>query len=262
MYPVIFRISFVEVRSYYLLWASALFLLIFWSRYRAMRVYGMEDDDVTSVLIWVYCAGILGAFAAGVAEKLPLYWDGRLSLAQTFRGLSSGGGLLAGGLVGLWQLRKRGLSADAFADAAALPLAAMLAIGRIGCFLEGCCVGSGHYCKPGTVPWWSVHFPFDPANFFRFPSQLAESISALFILLLLAALSHAAPKMIIKRGGILFPLFMLFYGLYRLLSDPLRQSNAVTYAQSGHYIWIAALVVGLFWLSFTAFRLTHRRSYR
>ena len=118
MRPVLFEIFNAEVRSYYALWAFALFLLVVWTRRRAERLYGMSESDVSSVLVWVYCAGILGSFVPGIMERLPLYLDGRIAFAEVFRGLYSAGGLLAGGLAGLWRLRKLGASADAFADAA------------------------------------------------------------------------------------------------------------------------------------------------
>ena len=143
MRPVLFEIFNAEVRSYYALWAFALFLLVVWTRRRAERLYGMSESDVSSVLVWVYCAGILGSFVPGIMERLPLYLDGRIAFAEVFRGLYSAGGLLAGGLAGLWRLRKLGASADAFADAVSIPLAVMLAVGRVGCLLEGCCSGAG-----------------------------------------------------------------------------------------------------------------------
>ena len=158
MRPVLFEIFNAEVRSYYALWAFALFLLVVWTRRRAERLYGMSESDVSSVLVWVYCAGILGSFVPGIMERLPLYLDGRIAFAEVFRGLYSAGGLLAGGLAGLWRLRKLGASADAFADAVSIPLAVMLAVGRVGCRLEGCCSGVG--AAFGAAPRFWLHFKF------------------------------------------------------------------------------------------------------
>ena len=89
MRPVLFEIFNAEVRSYYALWAFALFLLVVWTRRRAERLYGMSESDVSSVLVWVYCAGILGSFVPGIMERLPLYLDGRIAFAEVFRGLYS-----------------------------------------------------------------------------------------------------------------------------------------------------------------------------
>lgn len=248
MYPVIFKISFVEARSYYLLWASALLIFVFWTRRRAEKLWDMDDDDVTSVLLWVYCAGILGSYAASVAERLPLYLSGGLSLKMTLRGLSSGGGMLAGGLVGIWRLKKCRIGIEDFAEAAAIPAAAMLGVGRIGCFMEGCCAGVGKHYAP--APWWAVHLHFDPAGLYRYPSQLMESLAALTMLILLLLVERFVRRV---RGdgsaAVVFPLFMALYGLYRLIFDHFRE------LPGSRWIWLLASFAGLLWLAFSVIRL-------
>lgn len=256
MRPILFEIFGVKFHSYYLLWGFALFLLVVWTRRRAVRIYGMSDEIVSSVLVWVYCAGILGSFVPGIIERLPLYLDGRITFGEVFRGLYSAGGLLAGGLAGLWRLRKLCANAGAFADAASIPLAAMLAVGRAGCLLEGCCSGAGTLC--GEAPRFWIHFPNDPVNFWRFPSQPLESLAAFCIALFLVALSALLPKDKRKHGGILFPFVLIFYGLYRLLSDPRRQLYADGLMNLNRYVWMIGIIAGVVWLLRTARRLSAR----
>ncbi|MCD7951908.1 MAG: prolipoprotein diacylglyceryl transferase [Synergistaceae bacterium] len=257
MYPIIFKISFVEARSYYLLWASALLIFVFWTRRRAERIWGMDDDAVTSVLLWVYCAGILGSFAAGVAEKLPLYFSGELTLKMTLRGLSSGGGMLAGGLVGVWRLWKYKINIEDFAEAAAIPSATLLGVGRIGCLMEGCCEGIGKYYS--DAPWWAVHLHYDPAGFYRYPSQLSESLASFGILLLLLSVERVAGRIRGERSfAVTFPLFMTLYGFYRLIFDSFREPSAGA-SGSGELIWLFAVAFGLLWLAFSVMRLLKTR---
>jgi phosphatidylglycerol:prolipoprotein diacylglycerol transferase len=107
MHPVLFHISFIEARSYYVLWAFALLLFVLWTRRRCVRMFGMSWEEATSVVIWVYCAAILGAMAGSALEKVPLVLSGTQSLALIKKGgLSSGPGLLCGGLAGIWRLRR------------------------------------------------------------------------------------------------------------------------------------------------------------
>ncbi|KEJ91360.1 prolipoprotein diacylglyceryl transferase family protein [Synergistes jonesii] len=244
MFPVILKISFLEVRSYYVLWASALFIFVAWTRRRAERLWGMEDGDVTSVLLRVYCAGVLGSYAAAVTEKLPRFFAGEIALGAALSGLESWGGILAGGLTALWSLKKRGMRIEAFAESAALPAAAMMAVGRIGCFLEGCCAGVGKfYASP---PCWTVHMRNDARGFYRFPSQLAESLLSFASLLLLLAVEKYLRK---KRGGtrhaFCFPLYMLLYSLYRLLFDAYREAVS----PEARVLWAAAALAGVLWLA-------------
>ena len=253
MHPTLFHIAFIEARSYYVLWAFALLLYILWTRRRCVRDFGMDWDDATSVVLWVYSAAILGAMAGSAVEKLPLVLSGAEKLAILKKGgLSSGPGLLCGGLFGVWRLRKLTLSVDDFAEASATPAAVMIGIGRIGCFMDGCCKGIG--CSCALRPWWGVHFPADAAGFFRYPSQISESAASFLIALLLYALSREARRCGVRIGGsaILFPLFLVMYGAYRLVFDFFRESETEAAFNSAHWLAGAAIVMGLLWLWRTA----------
>ena len=254
MQKILFEIFAFQIRSYYLFWGASLLLFVLWTRRRAVKLYGMDEKDITSVLVWVYCAGILGSFIPGIVERFPLYLDGKIAFTQLFQGLYSAGGLLAGGLIGLWRLKKCGASADCFADAASIPLVVMLSIGRIGCLLEGCCTGIGAL-YPVPPRFW-LHFPADPAGFWRFPSQPLESLTTFCIALFLAVLSKLLPEHIKNRGGLLFPFVLVSYGLYRLLSDPYRQLYADDLMNVNRYIWTAGIILGILWFLRTYMRIS------
>ena len=135
-------------------------------------------------------------------------------------------------------------------------LAVMLAVGRVGCLLEGCCSGAG--ATFAAAPRFWLHFPTDPANFWRFPSQPLESFAALCIALFLAVLSALLPEDKRRRGGVLFPFVLILYGLYRLLADPQRQLYADGLMNVNRYVWTAGIIVGAAWLMRTAKRLRAR----
>ena len=132
----------------------------------------------------------------------------------------------------------------------------MLAVGRVGCLLEGCCSGVG--AAFAAAPRFWLHFPTDPANFWRFPSQPLESFAALCIALFLAVLSALLPEDKRRRGGVLFPFVLILYGLYRLLADPHRQLYADGLMNVNRYVWMAGIIVGAVWLLRTAKRLRAR----
>lgn len=256
MRPILFELLGVEVRSYYVLWAFALFLFIVWTRDRCEKIYGVGGEEAEYVLSGVCFAGILGSFVPGIIERLPLYFSGEISFGEVFRGLYSAGGLLAGGLVGLWRLRKRGVSTGAFADAASIPLAVMLAVGRVGCLLEGCCSGAG--AAFAAAPKFWLHFPSDPPGFLRFPSQPLESAAALCIALFLVLLTALLPEDKRRQGGLLFPCVLILYGLYRLFSDPYRQLYADGLMNINRYVWALGIIVGAAWLGRTVRRFRAR----
>jgi phosphatidylglycerol---prolipoprotein diacylglyceryl transferase len=92
-----------------------------------------------------------------------------------------------------------------------------MAVGRVGCFLGGCCVGLP------TSSWWGVWCGDQHMGARRIPTQLMESVSALLLgcILLLVLLAHG------PAGGFFFVGALAAYtllreGLLRLRAEPLK----------------------------------------
>jgi phosphatidylglycerol:prolipoprotein diacylglycerol transferase len=132
--------------------------------YRAKR-RGIDPEIIYSLAIWLFIGGFGGARLFYVIE----YWnqqfyhrlDGSFDLRATLAAVANvaqGGIVIFGGLAGgllaatffLWRHR---LPALKIFDVCAPSVMLGLAIGRIGCFLNGCCYGG--VC---TLPW-AVAFP-------------------------------------------------------------------------------------------------------
>lgn len=246
MHPVILSLPIFEIRSYYVMWITALLVFVFLTRNRAVSIYGMERDKVTSVIVWVYVGGVIGALFGNIAERLPLFFEGVTNLRSLFSGgLSSGSGFFIGGFFGIYRLKKLGMSVNDFADSSAAPAALMVAIGRIGCFLEGCCMGVGKLCS--VKPWWGMHFPHDSMGFYRYPSQMSESIAAFIIFLTLIFFEKRVVASKHDGKAVLMPLFLILYGMYRLIFDNLRAMPLNLTFRTGHLLSIFAIFMGLAW---------------
>lgn len=126
---------------------------------RAMQ-NGLHPDVIFSLAIWMFVAGILGARVFFVIE----YWEerfGQLSLGQavvqslmfTEGGLVVYGSLIGASLAFVGFCRRHQLPILAMADMIAASLVIGLALGRIGCLLNGCCYGG-----PTEVAW-AISFP-------------------------------------------------------------------------------------------------------
>ncbi|MDR1482629.1 MAG: prolipoprotein diacylglyceryl transferase [Synergistaceae bacterium] len=244
MLPVLFRIGSLRIESYYVIWGLSLVVMILWTRGRAVKRYAIDFNDATEVLQWVMIGVFVGATIGGYVDHWSRYAASPVRLLYFWEsGLSSGPGFIGGGLAGLYKLRKLSLSINNFAEAASIPCAQLLFIGRWGCFLEGCCLGVATDSPLG------VRFPRYPL-FKVYPTQLFESFAALAIgicLLVIERKLNRGPDES-RRGAILWPLFLISYGLYRAAADFLRSGDRIFGLRVGQYTGALACVIGLAWL--------------
>ena len=93
-------------------------------------------------------------------------------------------------------------------DGFALPLALALAVGRWGCFFNGCCYG-----VPTTLPWGIVFHD----GVARHPTQLYEILFHFTMAVALLQLAHrdALPTHRLQ-------LYLIIYGAYRFLTEYVR----------------------------------------
>ena len=137
-------------------------LLAVW---RAKRV-GLDVDLIFTLIFWMLVPGIIGARAFYVIRYwddnfAPLYANSDGSLAALVGGVLNitGGGLVVygafcGGVLGiLLFVRKYRVPLLALCDLIAPCMLLGLAIGRIGCLLNGCCFGA--VCDHP----WAIQFP-------------------------------------------------------------------------------------------------------
>lgn len=106
---------------------------------RAGRRAGSDAGACVALIGWALAAGFAGALLLHAVVQV---WRGQpLALALAQPGLASFGALL--GVCGAvhWGARALGLSALAISDRAAVGLLCAQAVGRVGCFLGGCCFG-------------------------------------------------------------------------------------------------------------------------
>ncbi|MCL2814394.1 MAG: prolipoprotein diacylglyceryl transferase [Oscillospiraceae bacterium] len=166
---------------YGLMCVAAAFVSIGLAALRAKK-YGVDTRDVVYMCIFAVIGAIVGAKALAVVTFLAqaVYRWGEIAAAglgfwDVIYGAFAGtgivffGGLIGGTLGALVYLKMYKLSIPVFVDAAAPCIPVAHAIGRIGCFLAGCCYGAESR--------WGVEFvnsPVAPANVRLLPVQLIE----------------------------------------------------------------------------------------
>lgn len=249
MRPVLWEFAGIQVHSYYVLWTFALCLAVLLTRRRMTGFYGVHDDDARVIVALSFAGMLIGARAGSAVEfremysaepwRLLRFWEGGLSAVPAFLGAG------AAGIAASW---KRGVPVWVTADSAAVPAAFTVALGRWGCFLNGCCAGTA-----ASVPW-AVTFPGDPSAALRHPTQLYYAFGALFIGAMLQwteqnHLSFGEDRRV--RGAVLWPLFMVFYALLRITADPFRAEYRTVGLMGVRDILFAVLAAGVLWLAFS-----------
>jgi phosphatidylglycerol:prolipoprotein diacylglycerol transferase len=129
-----------------------------------------------------------------------------------------------------WILGIRVKTGDSFA----LPLALAMAVGRWGCFFNGCCYGA-----PTSLPW-GVYFEVGGRMVRCHPTQLYES---LFHLLMAGVLLH-----IIRQGTFRYQrlkLYLIAYGVYRFATEFIRPEPQVWLGLTFYQLAALALIGGL-----------------
>ena len=143
-----FHVGPLDIRFYALGYIIGITLAILITR-RRWRTVGGDPDLVNNIALWVVPGGIIGGriyFDITTPTDIPHVWYG--VLAVWTGGLGIWGGVALAAAVGVWRLRRLGITPGAFANAIAPALLVAQAIGRIGNYFNKELFGG-----PTTLPW-------------------------------------------------------------------------------------------------------------
>lgn len=236
MFPVICRIGPVSIYSYGLMLAVAVIVCSLLLS-RDAKNFGIHADTVFDLVFWVVVSGLLGARVFFILLNLDFFINnpGEIIMIQN-GGLAWQGGLIAGVGVGFGYIRKKNLPLWITLDLAAPYLALGQALGRVGCFLNGCCYGR-------TVAW-GLYFPVHDAHLH--PTQLYATAGLLFVFFVLKGFQ----KFSISAGyaaGRVFALYLILASLQRFINEFFRADHTIIF--SGLSIFqimsVAFLAVGI-----------------
>ena len=219
MLPTLLQIGSFRLPTFGLLVAFAFLAAILWTA-RTARQRGFDPELIYNLGVWVMISGLLGARLLYVALEWPEYRNNLLSIIMPpYEGLVYYGGFLSSFMAGFIYLKWHKISPWEIGDMIAPAIALGQAIGRWGCFLNGCCFG----CPAPAGLLWGMTYPENaPATFMYgkmpvHPIQIYESLGALLIFLFLIRLLNrrAFPGQVIW-------VYFLSYGVLRFLLEFLR----------------------------------------
>lgn len=194
MHPILFEIGPLAVRTYGVFVALA-FFICFYFLYKEAARKNFYPEKILDMELAMLISGIMGARALHVAVNVDYYKNHALEIAQLWRGgLAIYGGLFFGIIAGWIFILKKKMPFFKTGDFVAPYIALGQSIGRIGCFLNGCCFG-----KPPH------------------PAQLYASAALLVIFVGL----KLAEKLRLPEG-FLFGAYLLLYSAQRFFLDFFR----------------------------------------
>ena len=194
-------------------------------------------------LVLIYVAALLSAFLG--AKLVYIFAEGSLDWPRPDRWLrlatgKSILGALLGGYAGVEFAKRmlgyRSATGDWFAIIAPLGVA----IGRVGCLVNGCCLG--RVCPPA---WYTIADVHGVARWPAVPLEFAFNVAALAIFLgLRRATATRGPDSAYPLQGQHFHLYLMAYGGFRFVHEFWRETPALAVGLSG-YQFAALGCVGL-----------------
>ena len=187
MYPKLLDLGPISIYSYGLLLVAAYLIGLQLAVSRG-RSRGIDGNRVMDLGIAIIVAALIGAKLLLFFVEFDHFTENPAELWTLLRsgGVFYGGLLLAVG-VAFWYMKRHAMPLWTTCDAFAPGIALGQVVGRLGCLLAGCCYG-----HPTDLPW-AVTFTDPlaasnvgtPLGISLHPTQLYESLAALFILIFL-----------------------------------------------------------------------------
>jgi phosphatidylglycerol:prolipoprotein diacylglycerol transferase len=177
MYPVLLKLGPIKIFTYGFFLALAFLSAIYLSAREAKR-QGLDQARFYDLCFYSVLGALVGSRLLYVFLELPTF------LARPWRifaiwegGLIFHGGLVMAVAVAFYYMRRHSIPWRQAFDALAVGMPMGQALGRVGCFMAGCCYGA-----PSSLPW-AVTFTnpetLCPLRVPLHPSQLYESLLSL-----------------------------------------------------------------------------------
>lgn len=209
MMPLV-HIAGVDIPSYSIAacLGFALIIVLFYANKTQMGISFREFRcGIQGIFPWC----IFGAFTLGYLTRIPVYVQEGVSFKDSLRqaGIVYYGGLI-GGILGLFLYTKaKKCSFYRLADPMSRLLPFGHSLGRVGCFLGGCCYGHQHN------GFFAVSYPIDGTYMKVYPVQLFEAAIEMIIGVFLLSIQF-------KHEGNFTRSYLALYAVSRFLLEFIR----------------------------------------
>lgn len=246
MHPILFKLGFLEIRYYGLMYAVALLVgiqMIFKELKRRKVKY--VEDDILNVVMFSFLGGLFFARLYYVLFNLSYYLQNPGEIIAVWHGgLAIHGGIIGGVLCGYFVTKKYKINTWQFADVVAPYLLLGQVFGRFGNFMNGDAHG-----LPTKMPWGIV-FPSDTPAGMQFPGQplhptmLYELVLNLIFFFILHRLRLGK-----YRDGYIFCWYLIFYAISRFIVSFFRADDLMLgVLRTPHVVSILMIIVSIIFI--------------
>lgn len=240
MHPILFEAGGFTIYTYGFYIAVGASLGFAYMARQGKKQFGFTFDQANTLFILLVTASVIGGKVFLIFENPEFY------LSQPKRLVSGSGFVFYGSLLFaiptmLWYFHKSKIPILGMLDIMAVVTGLVHGLGRIGCFMAGCCYGLPTTLFPGVV-FTDERCQAEPLNTPLHPTQLYEA-GAIFLIVMILWLLRSKRKF----EGQLFLLYMIMYAIVRALLEMLRGDVERGFIAEGllsHSQFISLLVAG------------------
>ena len=246
--PVLFRIGFLEIRYYGLIYLLGILLgFLVLNYYRKKGKIELSKDELYDFVFWITAGVIVGARIFEIIFFEPgYYFSNPLKMFAIWEGgLSFHGGLVGALIAGYLFCKKKKIDFWKAADILAAPAVLALAFGRIANFINGELWGTVSNAR------WCVVFP-RAGDACRHPWQIYAAAKRFLVFGFLVWLNRRA-----WSKGFIFWNFVFFDGLGRFLLDFWREEAVYLGLTMGQWLSVVMVVVALYF-----FKKNHKEDWK
>lgn len=239
MHPILFKIGTIEVYSYGLMMALGIVTAMIISMVRGKK-RGFNIEHLTDIMMYGVIGGLIGAKLLYLITELPQIIKDPSSIKYMITGgFVVYGAIIGGALSVLLYCKIRNTSFLEHFDLLAPSIAFAQSIGRIGCFLAGCCYGAE------TNSPFSIRFKeslIAPNGVNLYPTQIISSIGDFIIGAILLKFASKT-----RKRGQTSGLYMILYSIGRFMVEFLRNDprGEIGTLSTSQFICIFVLVGGI-----------------
>jgi len=249
MYPDLFSIGPIQIKSYGLALAISFFLGV-WLAIKRAEKNGLKSQQMIDLCFVILVGAIVGSrlfYVVYHTEEFVGHWLDAINPFQSsgdigIAGLSMMGGIVLAVIGAMVYFIARRTEPWPMLDALAPSFFLGVGITRIGCFLNGCCYGLP------TDAWCGVQFPYH--HHAVWPTQLFESAAGFLMFGLILFLDRNRPF-----KGYTFWLAMMFYSVWRFLIDFIRyyEDSMIIFSTGNlnitrnQFLTVCLFIIALLW---------------